>query len=237
MESLVIDERLQLPVKPLRHFSHAATMWWVIFNRPEACLANPGGVEKCGATDVFGQPYLDSVAAGVPDPSLIVVNTSAEVGVIYATGGVTDPRNARIRLAAAIYRSPNEVLSFDGQQDLDPMRTGTGLINVDAEVHLVVRDHGRMRRDGLVTQIGNFLEPYCSDPLLGHEGGRNRCADIQAAVFAQGETGLDAVLRLADGLPLSYSTAHLYRQGDVIQAIIDTRIPDRRNQFFIQGSP
>lgn len=232
--SLVIDERNRLPVRPLRHYSHAATMWWVIFNNPEACMANPTGVEKCGEVDLFGQAYLDSVVAGSPDPALIVVNTMAGVGVIYATGGVSDPRNARIRLAAAIYRSPDEFLDVSGEQVLDPLATGTGFVNTNAEIHLVVRDHGRTRRDGYVTQISNFLEPYCSDPSLGFEGGLNTCVDIQAAVYAPGEAGTDAVIRLSDGQQLFFSSAHLYRQGDVVQAVIDTRIPDRRNQVFIQ---
>ncbi len=234
MGSLVIDDRFELPVRPLRHYPHAVTMWWVLFNNPEACMANPEGEEKCGEVDLFGQDYLDSVAAGNPDPSLIVVNSLAGVGVIYATGGVSDPRNARIRLAAAIYRSPDRFLDLGGSQSVDPLMTGTGFVNPDAEIHLVIRDHGRRRRDGFVAQISNFLEPYCSDPLLGYEGGSNICSDIQVAVFAPGESGTDAVFRIADGRQLFYAAAHLYRQGDMVQAIVDTRVPDRRNRFSIQ---
>ncbi|MEM1188826.1 MAG: hypothetical protein AAF933_06440 [Pseudomonadota bacterium] len=234
MGSLVIDDRFQLPVRTLRHHSHAVTMWWVLFNDPDACMANPGGEEQCGEVDLFGQAYLDSVAAGNPDPSLIVVNSMAGVGVIYATGGVSDPRNARVRLAAAIYRSPDQFLDMTGTQSVDPLMTGTGLVNPDAEIHLVIRDHGRRRRDGFVAQISNFLEPYCSDPLLGHEGGSNICSDIQAAVFAPGESGTDAVIRIADGQQLFYANAYLYRQGDMVQAVVDTRVPDRRNRFSIQ---
>ncbi len=223
-----------LPGKRLRHYSHAATLWWAIFNNPNACLSNPLGLEKCGAVDIFGQAYLDSVAAGNPDPSLIQPNIASGVAVLYATGGLSDPRNGRIRLAASIYRSPFEHLDLAGAQIVDPLGLGLGFVNYSSEVHLIVRDHGRQRRAGMVTQITNFLEPYCSDPLLGWEGGRNTCADIQAAVFAVDEDGKDAVFRLSDGQSLSYGSAYLFRQGDMLQAVVDTRIPDRRHDVVIQ---
>ncbi|MEM8659722.1 MAG: hypothetical protein AAGF35_02445 [Pseudomonadota bacterium] len=224
------SEQSGLPIGILRHHPHAVTMWWVIFNNPGACLANPAGVEKCGAVDLFGQDYLDSVAAGNPDPGLIMVNTPAGVSVIYATGGVTDPRNGRILLAASIYSSPQALLMLDGAQIVDPLATGLGLINMAAEIHLVVRDHGRARREGFVTQVSNFLEPFCSDPLLGYEGGSNLCVDVQAAVYAPEEDGLDEVVDLSNGQPLSFGQAYLFRQGDVVQAILKTHILDRRGR-------
>lgn len=229
-EPEAFNEQSGLPTGILRHHPHAVTMWWVIFNNPGACLANPGGVEKCGAVDLFGQDYLDSVAAGNPDAGLIMVNTPAGVSVIYATGGVTDARNGRILLAASIYRSPQEFLMLDGAQIVDPLATGLGLINMAAEIHLVVRDHGRARREGFVTQVSNFLEPFCSDPLLGYEGGRNLCVDVQAAVYAPDEDGLDEVVDLSNGRALSFAQAHLFRQGDVVQAILKTHILDRRGR-------
>ena len=216
------------------HYRHAVTLWWVIFNNPNACLAAPLAQEKCGAVDLFGQAYLDSIAAGNPDPSLIDVNTAAGVGVLYATGGVTERRNARVRLAASIYASPFAHLDLSGPQSVDPLLTNVGFINRNSEVHLVVRDHGRVVRGAIVTQITNFLEPYCSDPLLGWQGGDNRCEDIQAAVYATDEQGKDAVYRLSDGQMLSYASAYLFRQGDVMQAVVDTRIPDRRYDVIIQ---
>ncbi len=223
-----------LPGKRLRHYPHAATLWWAIFNNPNACLANPLGEEKCGAVDIFGQAYLDSIASGNPDPSLIQPNIASGVAVLYATGGVSDPRNGRIRLAASIYRNPFDHLDLAGPQIVDPLALGLGWVNYSAEVHLIVRDHGRLRRAGMVTQITNFLEPYCSDPLLGWEGGRNTCVDIQAAVFAVDEDGKDGVYRLSDGQSLSYGSAYLFRQGDMLQAVVDTRIPDRRHDIVIQ---
>lgn len=229
-----ISSELYQPGNWRRHHSHAVTLWWAIFNNPNACQTNPLGREKCGAVDIFGSAYLDSVADGNPDPSLIQVNVAAGVSVLYATGGVSNRRNGRIRLAAAIYRNPFDYLDLAGSQIVDPLATGLGWVNFSAEVHLIVRDHGRVRQAGLVTQITNFLEPYCSDPLLGWDGGKNTCKDIQAAVFAVDEEGKDGVYRLSDGQSLSYGSAYLFRQGDMLQAVVDTRIPDRRHDFVIQ---
>lgn len=211
-----------------KHHPHAATLWWVIFNNPDACTANPGAVEQCGTVDVFGSAFLESVAAGSPNPGLIQMNADAQIGVLYATGATTDARNGRIRLTASIYRTGGEPLQLMGDQVIDPMQTGNGFWNTDAEIHLVVRDHGRVKREGLTAQITNFLEPYCSDPLLMFEGGRNRCQDIQAAVYAPGETGQDAVYRLDNGQFISNASALLFRQGDAVQAVVETRIRDRR---------
>ncbi len=85
--------------------ARAATLWWLIFNEPDACVSNPGQAEQCGEVDVFGQAYLESVRAGAPDPTLITPNTEAGLAVIYATGGQTD-WYGHIRLVASIYRPP-----------------------------------------------------------------------------------------------------------------------------------
>lgn len=209
------------------HRAHAVTLWWVIFNNPSACITNPDGDEKCSALDVFGAPYLESVEQGTPDPSLIMPNTQAGLAVIYATGGVTDSRNGKIRLAASIYRSEGS-LDLTGEQLVDPMGLGMGFTNRDAEVHLVVRDHGRVRREGRIAQISNFLEPYCSDPQLLFEGGRNVCQDIQFSIFAPEKAGQDAVIRASNGRMQGEAAAYLFRQGDMLQAIVETRVADRR---------
>ena len=212
-----------------KHRPHAVTLWWVIFNNPNECVSNPSRPEKCGEQDVFGKAYLDSVAANEPNPALITPNMAAEIAVLYATGGTTNRRNGRVRLTASIYKSPN-LLTFSGNQIIDPLGLGTGWHNADAEIHLVVRDHGRVRREGLITQISNFIEPYCSDPRLLYQSGRNICQDIQFAVFAPGETGQDQVVRFADGRIQSNAAAYLFRQGDAIQAIVETYVRDRRRR-------
>ena len=214
---------------PLRHVPHAATLWWVIFNNPDACITNPGAAEQCGPADVVGVDFLASIAAGDPNPALISPNVAAGVAQIYAAGAVSDPRNGRIRFATSIYRSPAaEPLAMSGPQSIDTLGLQRAFDNPDAEIHLVVRDHGRVDRDNLVAQLTNFIEPSCSDPNLLFEAGPRLCKDLHAAVFAPGETGQDAMFRLADGQLLSNAKAFLFRQGDVVQTVIETRIPDRR---------
>ncbi|MEN8260717.1 MAG: hypothetical protein ABFS02_09055 [Pseudomonadota bacterium] len=204
----------------------AVTLWWVIFNSPDACTANPGGLEQCGSVDVFGQAFLESVANGAPDPSLIAPNLQAGLAVLYATGGVTDP-SGRITLAASIYRSEDgQPLAISNAAAIaDPMGLGAGYSDTDAEVHLVVRDHGRRVPAGEIQQISSFLDPYCSDPNLLYFAGQNVCADAQFAIFGPDESGSDVVM--AFGNPPSEvngASAYLIRNGDAIQVIVRTRL-------------
>ncbi len=202
----------------------AVTLWWVIFNNPEQCVSNPGSVEQCGELDLFGQAYLNSVGNGAPDPTLIIPNTAAAPGVVYATGGTTS-RTGRIRLVASIYRTAQGGgLNLTGPSMVDPLGLGTGLENPNAEVHLVARDHGPQVVGDVATQITNFLEPYCSDPLLGWVAGDNLCVDVQFAVFAPSESGTDAVIGFANLAPVPLARATLVRNNDMIQAVFDTRI-------------
>lgn len=214
-----------------RHGSHAVTLWWLFFNHPDACLTNPGGPEQCGELDVFGNDYLESVAMGSPDPSLISPNRNAKLGVVYATGGLTDTRG-NIRLVASAYRSATDVPLSLGPSIVDPLGLNRAFENPNAEVHLVVRDHGRRVRGGLITQIANFLEPFCSDPLLLFYSGPNTCQDVQFAVFGPDESGVDSVFAFGEHPKrVRRAKAHLLRNGDMIQAIVETRLAgDRRRR-------
>lgn len=208
-----------------------ATLWWVIFNHPEHCVTNPGGPERCGAIDIFGQAYLESVAQGAPDPGLIRPNLASGVGVLYASGD-SSTRRGKLRFVTSIYRSaPGGQLDLSASPTLvDPMGLGTGLENPDAEVHLVVRTHGRLVRDGEFAQITGFLEPYCSDPNLLFFSGANICADVQFAVFAPGEAGERPVF--AFGEPprrVRGASAQLVRNGDALQAVVTTRFRKSRH--------
>ena len=210
-----------------RHGSHAVTLWWLFFNNPDACVTNPGGSEQCGEADIFGEAYLESIANGSPDPSLISPNPNAKLAVLYATGGVTDFRG-KIRLVASAYKSASDVSLSLGPNVVDPLGLGRAFENPDAEVHLVLRDHGRVVRGGLITQITNFLEPFCSDPLLLFYSGPNTCQDVQFAVFGPGESGSASVF--AFGNPpkrVRRASAYLFRNGDMIQAVVDTRLERR----------
>ena len=210
------------------HDPHAVTLWWVIFNNPDECTFNPGGEAKCGSVDVFGADYLASVANGAPDPSLIAPNTDAGLAVLYATGGRTN-RAGKVQLVASIARSPEGPLDFGGPNSVDPMGLGRALDNPDAEIHLVVRDHGAIVRRSVVTQITNFLEPYCSDPNLLFFAGENICADTQFAIFAEGESGQQDVFEFATGEAVYRARAELFRNGDMVQAVLTTQLDTSRD--------
>ncbi len=74
--------------------------------------------------------------------------------------------------------------------------------------------------------MANFLDPYCSDPTLLWFEGDNLCADVQFAVFAPDEAGEDALLEVATGEPVRGARAILTRNGDAIQAVVETRLED-----------
>lgn len=204
--------------------SRAVTLWWLFFNNPDGCLTNPGAEEQCGEIDVFGEAYLESVALGSPDPALISPNPEAKLGVVYATGGVTSA-SGRIRLVASAYRSAADVRLSLGPNVVDPLGLGRAFENPDAEIHLVLRDHGPKARGKLITQISNFLEPFCSDPLLLFFSGPNICQDAQFAVFGPRESGADSVFAFGDPpTRVPRAKAYLFRSGDMVQAVVRTRI-------------
>ena len=201
----------------------AVTMWWVIFNAPEHCIGNPGGDAKCNSVDVFGEPFLASVANGTPDPSLIAPNMATKPGVLFATGDKTGGRGG-VRLTASLYRNvaDNHLALPPG---VDPMGFGRGLESDTAEVHLVIRDHGRANRSDLLPQITNFLDPYCSDPNLLYFAGDNICADTQFAIFGPTQSGTHDVYAFADvSRPVRRARATLLRDGDSIRAVVKTRL-------------
>ncbi|MEO0972337.1 MAG: hypothetical protein AAFX85_04520 [Pseudomonadota bacterium] len=202
----------------------AVTLWWVIFNNPDACDFAPGAPEQCGAADLFGQEYLDSVANGTPDPALISPNVEAGIGVVHGTGGVTSARG-NLRLVSTLYRSP-EMLDLNGPTLIDPMGFGRAYDTPGAEIHFVVRTHGDVERGDVFAQVANFLDPYCSDPNLGYFAGDNLCADVQFAVFGANESGEDVVLPFADPAnPVAGARATMMRTDDALQVVLETRVP------------
>ena len=212
-----------------KHWSRpsAVTVWWVIFNDPNKCSGDRDAYVKCSSVDVFGEAFLESVQNGAPDPSLIAPNLNAKPAVLYATGGVTDWRG-RIRLSASIYATERGT-ELRLPPGADPMGFGRGLENPRAEIHLVVRDHGKANRRDLLPQITNFLDPYCSDPNLLYFSGPNLCADTHFAVFGPRESGSKDVLAFANpSKPVRGARAYLLREGDVIRAVVETRIRNRR---------
>ncbi len=110
------------------------TVWWVIFNNPDACV---GG---CGADDL--------------------ARPGVRASVIYAAGFVTgtgDSGNVTAHLDAGTPPSGQEVA--EGRPG--GLDRGNGLA---AEVHLVVRSHGTTTAGIVAQQIGSFnggCSPAC----------------------------------------------------------------------------
>ena len=200
----------------------AVTVWWVIFNAPENCYGNPAPSANCTSVDIFGPAFLESMENGAPNPALIAPNLDAKPAVVYATGDVTRA-NGRIRFAASIFRSQADT-HLSMPQGIDPMGFGRAYENEDAEIHLVVRDHGEAVRGQTLTQITNFLDPYCSDPNLHYYAGDTRCVDAQFAVFGPHDEGERDVYSFADMQAVDGANATLLRHGNVVQAVIETRV-------------
>lgn len=119
------------------------TVWWVVFNNPDACSAAVDGdpaVAVCGADDVNN-------ADGDLDPTML-----ARISTVWATGGVADA-NGEISLSAVLSEgeAPGE-LRF-GPMMLEDARS--------AEVHLVLRSHSQPDMDRLASQLTTFEDSGC----------------------------------------------------------------------------
>jgi hypothetical protein len=136
------------------------TMWWIVWNNPEAC-----GADGCNDAD-FGVPGVD-------------------VDIGYADGMVVraDGRghfNAKLREGQDLPGFPPEL----------GWTTGTGLRDAQrSEIHLVLRSHGPSIR-GIVRDMVSTLHGGCDYSVFGGlvpEGsvgipGPNTCVDMQFAV-------------------------------------------------------
>ncbi len=101
----------------------AYTAWWVVFNAPEQC-ATP---YACGAVD------LD--------------NAAVEPGVLFAAGRVADAFGQARFVASIDYGDvPNG-------EDQVPNPERAHAIAADAEIHIVVRDHGTALNDADAREI------------------------------------------------------------------------------------
>jgi len=140
----------------------AVTAWWVVFNDPAACTAGPA---PDGGTCLI-IPVLD--------PPLVGDLFASNGCVIHGSGTVLDQKG-RARLVASL------VLSDLVDDESNPCILGTaGLLDpMTAEVHLVVRTHGKALRDRdlFLDQITTFNGGCAGGPV----DGPNHCADLQAA--------------------------------------------------------
>lgn len=153
------------PDESPRRTDIAVTAWWVVFNDPAACTAGPA---PDGGTCLI-IPVLD--------PPLVGDLFASNGCVLHGSGTVLDQKG-RARLVASLFLSD---LVDDGS---NPCILGSaGLLDpMTAEVHLVVRTHGKVLpdRDFFLDQITTFNGGCPGGPV----DGPNHCADLQAAFHA-----------------------------------------------------
>jgi hypothetical protein len=136
---------------------HVATLWWVIFNSPEACQ---GGVGPCGEMDL-SDPMVSS-------------------DVLFATGNVVDADGSVALIAHLRVGEITESLnSAFGQEP-------RGLLNpLGAEVHLVTRAHGPLVLETAAEALNSFgggCTTNLAPPEIG--GGEGECVDRAFAVHS-----------------------------------------------------
>ena len=139
----------------------AYTLWWVVWNNPEVC-----GADGCTDAD-FGTPGLD-------------------VDIGYATGHVAG-NGGRLTLVAHLAEGG----SLSGFPTEFGIASGRGLLDsLDAEVHIVIRNHGATI-PGLVGEMTHTFAAGCDysafggsivSPAYGTEG-PNICEDSFFAIF------------------------------------------------------
>ena len=175
----------------------AATNWLVFFNNPGVCATTP-----CSPADV--------VVIEETDDGPIFLNP-AEVSICYLTGQVVQA-NGRATFAAsfAVGQTYGCFWPLGG--------TGPGLANINAEVHVVLQEHGAARESGeaLEDQVA-YIEAACNP----------ECEDTQFAIHVHDEGNDDTVVpmqRSSDGSAVRRSASTLIREGDGIRVINHTRI-------------
>jgi hypothetical protein len=133
----------------------AVTVWWVIFNNPEACTAGEEPF-RCGEPDIFEPAVEASVQyAG----GHVVGGGRYAVGSYLAEGDTSGCALAALNLACA------------------------GLIDARvADVHLVVRTHGPALPEFLRDQFKSFGGACGNVPPELGGGGPNTCEDLQFTV-------------------------------------------------------
>ncbi|KAL3922480.1 MAG: hypothetical protein SGARI_006442 [Bacillariaceae sp.] len=199
----------------------AITMWWVIFNNPAACQTP----FACAVADV------GAAVGGNSNP--------AQIGVAFATGGVTDKKGF-LRLVASTYTAKDGELDLvqddsvvppDGVGSTTPHYTFGSPTNLktvynapgQAQVAIVIRTHGQAADDtgDLLAQLTRFTEGLCD---------QNGCADIGLAAF--GDVVSDGYYSSSIGCfppscgnpgqldaAIPENTATLIRTGDALQVV------------------
>jgi hypothetical protein len=151
------------------------TMWWVIYQNPEECLATPDKELKCAPSDtpLLGEPELYSavqsalVYAGPPPDGGVEADDKGTVTLTRSYAANTDP-------AEGIYLPPKVDGSY-WEGLVDPPK---------AEIHVAIRDHGPPEKDpeAYENQRTTFISDNCDPDGEGPEKGY-ACATVAAAPF------------------------------------------------------
>ena len=136
----------------------ATSIWWVIFNNPEACS---DGV--CMLPDLFNPAVAASVQSG--GGNVVGGSGNSTYASHLNVGQITNPHP--VLHGPDFFNLPNP-----------------GLTNPrGAEIHLVVRSHGPVI-PGMNHGMFNSFEVGCTPGSSGGAGdGGNECADLQFTVF------------------------------------------------------
>ena len=101
------------------------TIWWVVFNNPEACTV------ACDGDDIFAED------------GTLNLNEEASISILFADGAISDTEG----------KGSFSALLPEGRP-LGQVLVGPGLTNVaKAEIHLVVRTHGELDPSRVYAQL------------------------------------------------------------------------------------
>lgn len=141
------------------------TVWWVVFNNPDAC--SPPG---CGSDDIF----VDGDSANPLDDEQIA---AADIVAAYATGKVTSPAG-KVNMSATVRANESA-----GTREIIFGQGATVKDTRNAEVHLVARSHGPAVPGMVHEQIGSFAggcDVFLDPPEIADDPGE--CVDLLFAV-------------------------------------------------------
>lgn len=143
----------------------ALTVWWMVFNQPDACTP-----PACGEDDIFvdGDPRNPLNEAQIE---------AADIVAAFATGKVASSKgHARFSAKLAAFEP-------DGTREII-FGTGPALKDAaGAEVHLIVRSHGPAVPELLDGQLSSYVggsDHFLTPPSVPTSVGE--CAEIQFAV-------------------------------------------------------
>lgn len=139
----------------------AVTLWWVIFNNPNACSGvAPGHPFRCGEPDLF-----------TPD---------TQASVEFAGGHVVGGDSA---YAVAARHRVGDTSNCPFEAVGGPGFLCAGLIAPrTADVHLVVHSHGQALPEFMPDQIRTFEAACTPESTFGLGDGPNTCVDLQFTV-------------------------------------------------------